>query len=183
MHHDPNWQVQEQHVIETERTYLRHFTPDDVDNVMQIFTDPEAMKYSPADAVQGRAEAKSFIQWNLDNYETHGFGAWAVISKSTGKYIGQSGIIPQEIGCEVFYSFVREFWGKGIATEVASACKNHALTQLNQSRLIAIIHPQNNGAIKVATKLGMHDAGIIEFWGRKNSLFEFLRMQTPSSER
>ena len=78
------------HIIETERTYLRQLTQDDVDNVMQIFSDPEAMKYSPAETVQSRADAEGIIQWNIENYQKHGKGAWAVISKFDGKFIGQS---------------------------------------------------------------------------------------------
>ncbi len=44
-------------LIETERTYLRHLTLDDVENVLQIFADFEAMKYSPAATTQDRADA------------------------------------------------------------------------------------------------------------------------------
>jgi RimJ/RimL family protein N-acetyltransferase len=160
------------HIIETERTYLRQLTLNDVENVMQIFSDPEAMKYSPAEAVQSRSDAEDLIQWNIESYNQRGFGAWAVISKVTGEYVGQSGIVLHEIGPEIFYSFVRKFWGKGLATEVASACRDYAFHKLNEPRLIAIIHPDNNRAINVAVKLGMRDAGIIEMWGRANCLFE-----------
>ncbi len=159
-------------LIETERTYLRQLTLDDVDNVLQIFSDLEAMKYSPAATTQDRTDAEDFIKWSIQNYEKHGLGAWAVIAKSTGKYIGQSGLIPQEIGLEVFYSFIREFWGQGFATEVASACKDYAFQKLQEARLISIIHPDNNRAIKVAQKLAMQNMGMIEFWNRTNLLFE-----------
>src|SRR5580658_7777361 len=111
--------------IETERTYLRQLTLDDVDNVLQIFLDIEAMKYSPAETTQDRADAEGFIKWNIQNYQQNGLGAWAVIDRSTEKYLGQAGLILQEPGLEVFYSFVREFWGQGFATEVASACRDY----------------------------------------------------------
>jgi RimJ/RimL family protein N-acetyltransferase len=159
-------------LIETERTYLRQLTLDDVDSVLQIFSDLEAMKYSPAATTQDRAEAEGFIKWNIENYQKHGLGTWAVISKSTGKYVGQSGLIPQEIGLEVFYSFIREFWGQGLATKVASACRDHAFQKLREPRLISIIHPENSRALKVARKLAMQEIGMIEFWNRENLLFE-----------
>jgi ribosomal-protein-alanine N-acetyltransferase len=159
-------------IIETERTYLRQLMLTDIDNVMDIFSDPEAMKYSPTETPQSRTDAEEFINWNIESYHKNGLGAWAVIAKSTERYIGQAGLILQEPGLEVFYSFIQKFWKQGFATEVASACRDYAFHKLNESQLIAIIHPRNKRAISVALKLGMRDTDIIEFWGRANRLFK-----------
>jgi RimJ/RimL family protein N-acetyltransferase len=35
-------------VLETDRLFLRELTLDDVDNLLRIFSDPEAMRYYPA---------------------------------------------------------------------------------------------------------------------------------------
>ncbi len=72
-------------------------------------------------------------------------------------------------------SIVRESWGQGLATEVATACRDHAFDKLTQPRLIAIIHPHNNRAISVALKIGMADSGMIEMWDRENRLFEIYK--------
>jgi RimJ/RimL family protein N-acetyltransferase len=158
--------------LETDRTYLRPLTVDDIDNVMRIFSDIEAMRFSPAETTQNRDDAEAFLKWNNQSYEQHSLGIWGVVSKSTGEYLGQSGLVPQDMGVEVFYSFVREHWGQGLATEVASAVRDFAFQELKHNRLIAIIHPDNRRAINVALKLGMKDTSAIEYWGRVNRLFQ-----------
>jgi RimJ/RimL family protein N-acetyltransferase len=165
--------------LETSRTCLRRLTPSDADHVLRIFSDPEAMKYSPAETVQDRAAAADLIGWNQANYERHGVGAWAVIARSSAEFLGLAGLMPHATGWEVFYSFVREHWGQGYATETATACRDHAFARLGQTRLIAIVHPQNLRAVRVALKLGMRESGLIDFWGRPNRLFEILR-DTPA---
>jgi len=168
-------------VLETERTCLRRLTPDDVDGVMRIFSDAEAMKYSPAGVPQDRAAAADLIRWNLANYERHGVGAWAVVARSSGEFLGMAGLIPHATGWEVFYSFARKNWGQGFATETAAACRDHAFVRFAQTRLIAIIHPRNLRAVRVALKLGMREAGTIDFWGRPNRLFEIRRRLQPAA--
>jgi RimJ/RimL family protein N-acetyltransferase len=54
---------------------------DDVDNLLGIFSDPEAMRYYPA--TKGRKETIEWMDWNLKSYSEHGFGLWAVIRKDT----------------------------------------------------------------------------------------------------
>lgn len=162
-------------VISTDRADLRELGAGDVEGVMQIFSDPEAMRYAPIAPTVDRAAAERFIEWNQQNYRGHGCGAYAVIERASGRYIGHAGIIPHEIGAEVFYALVRECWGRGLATEIACACRDYALGPLGRERLIAIIHPENAAAAAVAMKAGLREAGQITFWNRPNRLFELNR--------
>ena len=51
---------------------------------------------------------------------------------------------------------VRTAWqGRGLATEAAAACREHARDVLGLKRLIAIIDPRNRPSQRVAEKLGM----------------------------
>jgi RimJ/RimL family protein N-acetyltransferase len=158
-------------VLETERTFFRKLTLDDVDNVLQIFQDEQAMRYSPVEKIQGEDAARGFVCWNMENYEQYGYGAWAVVSKASGEYVGQAGIVPQASAAEIFYAIVPKFWGQGLATEVALASLNYALQECGLPEVIAIIHPENEPAIHVAQKIGMQESGALEYWGRQNRLF------------
>lgn len=64
-------------VVETERLILRRIESGDVDNLLGIFADPEAMRYYPG--TKSRAETESWIAWNLGSYREHGFGLWAAV--------------------------------------------------------------------------------------------------------
>jgi RimJ/RimL family protein N-acetyltransferase len=171
-------------ILATERTYLRRFTADDGDSLMGILGDAEAMAFSPMPLAADRSVAASLIARHLESYERHGIGAWAVILKASGRFIGQAGLIPHEMGTELFYSIVPAHWSRGFATEAACACRDYAFGALGERRIIAMIHPDHSRAIAVARRVGMTEVGMIRHWDRENRLFEILnvpgRPQDPS---
>src|SRR5258708_39855841 len=61
--------------------------------------------------------------------------------------IGDCGIILQEVEgerlYEIGYHLRRDFWGQGLATEAATACRDWAFTHLKAARLISLIRPEN----------------------------------------
>jgi RimJ/RimL family protein N-acetyltransferase len=81
-------------ILETERLVLRQMTIADVDALMDIFSDPEAMRYYPS--TKSREEAKGWVRWVRHSYEENGFGLWAAILMETGEFTGQCGLMPQE---------------------------------------------------------------------------------------
>lgn len=60
----------------------------------------------------------------------------------------------------------KQFWNQGVATHAAAACREHAFTQLNIPRLIALIDRDNAPSIRVATNIGMHleKEALLEDW-------------------
>lgn len=82
-------------VLLTERLLLREMTPDDADDLMLIFSDPEAMRYYPS--TKTREEAALWVEWVNRSYEEHGFGLWACVLKETGEFCGQCGLMIQEV--------------------------------------------------------------------------------------
>jgi RimJ/RimL family protein N-acetyltransferase len=49
----------------------------------------------------------------------------------------------------------RSYWGKGYATEGASAAVRFGFERLNLPKLSAVIHPENQRSINLAGRLGM----------------------------
>jgi RimJ/RimL family protein N-acetyltransferase len=162
-------------IIETPRTYLREFVSADAGHLASILSDPRAMAYAPMMATAEISVALGFIEAHRKNYATHGYSAWAVILKDVEVFAGQAGLLPHKSEVELFFSFLPEFWGRGLATEVALACRDHAFAQPRLDRLIAIIHPKNQSAIAVAEKVGMRPKGSIRLWDRNNALYEIQR--------
>jgi ribosomal-protein-alanine N-acetyltransferase len=144
-------------VIETERIILRQLTMDDMDNLLEIFSDPEAMRYYPS--TKNEEETIKWIEWNLKGYQEHGMGLWAAILKESGEFVGQVGLVVQEVDqekeFEIGYLFLRKFWGRGLATEGAIACKEYGFNTLGVDRLISIIDPNNMPSRRVAERVGM----------------------------
>ena len=52
------------------------------------------------------------------------------------------------------FRFAQPYWGRGLATEVASAWVRAAFDEFGLSRLGAFVHPENHASIRVLGKLG-----------------------------
>jgi ribosomal-protein-alanine N-acetyltransferase len=145
-----------QAVLETPRLILRSFTLDDVDAMYQLMTVPDVIRYVGNKPAQSKQDTLDYLQQHpLRDYQVYGYGRFACVWKETGQVIGFSGIkyLEEIQETELGYRFLPEFWGKGLATEAGSAVIEFAQT-LGLSRLVAVIHPDNDGSKQVATKLG-----------------------------
>jgi len=143
--------------LETERLRLRLFTPDDVQIMFKLSTNPDVIKYADTPAKDMDEARQRLEQGPLFDYKKYGYGRFAVELKETGEVIGFCGIkyLPELDLPEVGYRYLPEYWGKGIGTEAAKACVDFARNDLKIKKLIALIIPENIGSIRVAEKLGM----------------------------
>lgn len=96
-------------ILETDRLTLRRLTTYDIDALMDIFSDPEAMRYYPS--TKSRKEAESWVRWVQKSYEENGYGLWAATLKATDEFVGQCGLVAQEVEgkreVEIGYLFLR----------------------------------------------------------------------------
>jgi ribosomal-protein-alanine N-acetyltransferase len=154
---------------ETDRMYLRRLEMADVDGLLGIFSDPEAMRYYPG--TKSRREAEDWVRWNLRSYRRHGFGLWAAILKDSDEFAGQCGLVSQEVDgrneVEIGYLFLRRFWGRGLATEAAQACRDYGFGTLGYDRLVSLIDPANLPSRRVAEKVGMRLEKHTYKWGKE----------------
>jgi len=135
---------------------------------MDVFGDAEVMRFG--DGVQPKDWVREWLRLCIESYRTRGFGSYAVVEQSSGNLIGYCGLFhfPDVNGrpeIEIGYRLARSVWGKGYATEVARAIKDHAFSTLGINRLIAIIDPANAASIHVAEKIGMRYEADVMFDG------------------
>lgn len=171
-------------VLETDRLFLRELTLDDVDKLLRIFSDPEAMRYYPA--TKDREETVQWVDWNVKSYGEHGYGLWAAIRKDTMSFAGQCGLVMQRDvdesdEVEIGYSFVRAHWNCGFATEAAIACRDFGFRDLNLGHLVSLIHPDNGASKRVAEKVGMSFEKAIDRWGKRTHVYGIGRKSAESN--
>jgi len=156
-------------ILETERMIVRQMDMSDIENLQGIFSDPEAMRYYPG--TKNVEETINWINWNIDSYRKRGFGLWIAILKDSGEFAGQCGLTRQEVEgveeTEIGYLFLRKFWGQGLATEAASACRDYAIRKMGHTRLISLIDPANNASRRVAEKVGMRLEKEVYKWNKR----------------
>ncbi len=144
-------------ILQTPRLQLREFTSEDADALAQVLSDPETMRYYPSP--YDRAGVEQWIERNRQRYRDDGVGLWAMELTKTRELIGDCGIVCQQVEgerlYEIGYHLRRDFWGQGLATEAAIACRDWAFAHLKTERLISLIRPENASSRRVAERIGM----------------------------
>ncbi len=164
-------------ILETERLILRQISHDDLDELLQIWGDAETMSLFPK--TLNRQEMSEWIDRNLKRYEDFGHGIWAVILKADGVFVGDCGLVIQEVDgvqeLEVGYHFNKRFWGQGFAAEAARGCMDYAFNQLNRRRIISMIRPENLPSQRVAQRNGLKIEKEIFWRGYLHCVYAFER--------
>ena len=144
-------------MLETERLLLRKFTISDLDELIELRSDDEVIKYLGGRRLQNPEAIEKRIHFYIDCYEKYGFGMCAIIWKQTGEVIGWSGLQPldgtNEI--EVGYGMIKEFWGKGIGYECAKAWLDFGFNKKSLEKIVAVASPENTGSWRIMEKCGM----------------------------
>ncbi len=120
------------------------------------------------------------IDVTIKRYADNRLGLQALIDKQTGAFIGQCGILIQEVNgineIEVGYHLLRKHWGKGYASEAAQMFRDYGFENKVADSLISIIHPLNFPSKNVALRNGMRMvARGIGFIGKQYDLFRITR--------
>jgi ribosomal-protein-alanine N-acetyltransferase len=154
-------------VFETPRLKVRELTRDDFAELFSLCSDAGVMKYvgnlQPYTAPQTRQ-----VIWKcMRSYDLHGYGGWALLDKSSGKFVGYAGFeyVPSRSMPELFYILSPTIWGKGFATEFARAAVTFGFDQLNLEQIGASFDPSNYASLRVAAKVGftLSHQGVDEF--------------------
>lgn len=144
-------------LFETERLFVRHFTHDDLDDFAALCANPDVMRLMGDGNPLPREGVAHWIDVCHTKYATRGYGTSAVFEKATGQFVGYCGVVraPDLDFDEVIYAFVPSAWGKGYATEVASAMIKYVFGVSTLDTIYATISPLNKSSQHVADKLGM----------------------------
>jgi RimJ/RimL family protein N-acetyltransferase len=140
----------------TARLTAERLSPGHLEDLTALHRDPEVMRH--LGGVRSPAETAAYLQANLDHWDQHGFGLW-VVRTADGQFAGRVGVRRIEVEgvdeVEVAYTFRRDLWGQGLATE--SACALVALwrgTGVSPS-LVGLASVDNLGSRKVLLKSGL----------------------------
>ena len=112
-------------MIETTHLVLRSWKEGDKEPFARMNADPHVMEFMPNRLTA--AECNSWVDWIKDHFARHGFGLCAVELKSDGRFIGFIGVQVPSFQAhftpcvEIGWRLAADCWGKGLATEGASA--------------------------------------------------------------
>lgn len=154
----------------TSRLQIRALRKEDSSWWQEFFQNNPSLPFLGIDLSPGPEEqAKSWIQYQLDRYDSGRFGHHALIEKASGEFIGQCGLLSQEINgqqvLEVGYHILPKYWGKGYATEAAMKFRDYAFESDLCEQLVSIIDTRNVASQRVAEKNGMRRGDQVSYHG------------------
>jgi ribosomal-protein-alanine N-acetyltransferase len=157
--------------LETERFFLRNFQLDDKEDLFEMRSNPEVMKYIPRPLAITIDDAALHIEkltkaWN----ENEGIN-WAIVEKSSKKVIGIIGffnIIKEYYRAEVGYMLNPKWHKKGIMHEALQVVIPFGFENLKLHSIEAIIAPENIASGKLLLKNKFRKEGAF----KQNCFFE-----------
>ncbi|WP_026731878.1 GNAT family N-acetyltransferase [Fischerella sp. PCC 9605] len=171
--------------VETQRLVLREFKQEDFRQLAPILANPQVMKFSPT-GILSVAETQKKIEGFIASYAKYGFGKWAVFFKESNELIGYCGIAVEQIDNknekEIGYRLDPKFWGKGLATEAASAVLKYGSEQLKLPYILGIAEKANVASVRVLEKLGMRYERETVFHEVKMDVYRFNYAVSPQSQ-
>ncbi|MDB5337625.1 MAG: putative acetyltransferase, partial [Planctomycetaceae bacterium] len=117
----------EQCLVETERLLIRKLTRADLPTLVQLFGCLDVMRFSLTGPLASPQVAHVLDQI-LASYQESPLGLWGVVEKTEQCLIGLCGFLRRKTGkpdaWELAYRFLPKYWGRGLGTEVAAACRD-----------------------------------------------------------
>ncbi|HYE84790.1 MAG TPA: GNAT family N-acetyltransferase [Vicinamibacterales bacterium] len=175
--------------IETPRLILRVPALQDLDPWAAMMADEQVARF--IGGVMARSVCWRQLMAMIGSWHATGFAMFSVVEKSTGRWVGRLGPWMPDgwPGTEVGWAIVRDCWGRGYATEGATAATDWAFDTLGWTDVIHSIDPENIASQQVAQKLGSRNRGrgilpppfqdsVIDIWGQTREEWRAHRART-----
>lgn len=148
--------------LESQRLVYRKVTSQDIEDIFNIYGDPEVARYDWFSPIDTKDRALDII----NNYRTEFINkeeiTWGVARKNDNRIIGYCnlGDFDQEaLRCEIGYGFNRNQWNKGYGTEAIRTLTNFGFKSMRLNRIEAVVTLGNYGSIKALKKAGFTEEG------------------------
>lgn len=155
-------------VIETERLTLKPLAVNDSQSLMEIFSDPEVMRYWNAPPWFTLQDALDFINESVASMHRQESLVLGIYLKSAGELVGKCMLFSydeESKRAEIGFGLGRVCWGKGYIVEAGEALIQYGFSALGLRRIEAEIDPNNHSSAKALEKLGFSKEGLLrERW-------------------
>lgn len=140
----------------TERLQARHLGAADVDAMVGVYGDADAMRFVGEGRALARSECEHWVDVTRGNVERRGYGMLALESRAEARVIGFCGIVHPggQVEAEVKYALHRDVWGRGYATEAVCGLVDWGHRVHRIERLIATVAAGNEASRQVLRKAG-----------------------------
>jgi len=147
--------------LTTDRLGLRRFRTTDLDWLSSLYADPDVTRFLGGTKTEVQVRSM-FTTRILDYYYVYpGLGIWMTIERATGAPVGFHLInnIQGESIIQIGFGLAKPAWGRGFATEMASALLRYAFVDLELEYIAGMASLANVASQHVLQKIGLHRRG------------------------
>jgi ribosomal-protein-alanine N-acetyltransferase len=143
-------------VFKTDRLIIRQIEQGDLNNLHAICGNSELMKYVGDGNPLSKEQTQKWIDVTILNYKTKGYGMFAVIHKADMQFIGYCGLVHSNDvnDNELIYALLKNYWGLGLATELATKLINFGFEHFKVQKIYASTDPENEASKHILIKIG-----------------------------
>jgi len=149
--------------LRSERLLLRQWRGSDLEVFAALNADPAVMEHFPG--VLSRDASDALAEGQRRVIDERGWGLWAVEVVGGAPFVGFVGLAMPRFDAhftpavEVGWRLAREHWGRGYATEAATAALGFGFDELGLEEIVSFTTVANDRSRRVMERLGMtHDA-------------------------
>lgn len=169
----------------TPRLVLRRAWAEDWEEQRILDANPEVM--ATLGGLRSVEETRAYMERHDRHWTEHGFGLWVITDRASGAFVGRGGLRHIELddglgGIELGYALTPEFWGRGLATELARAAMEIGVERLGLERIIGVTLPTNRASRRVLEKAGLAYAGETSYKSLPHVLYEWTPSTRPRPE-
>jgi RimJ/RimL family protein N-acetyltransferase len=162
----------------TARLVAERLTAAHRDDLRAMLVDPGHMQHLGG-VLQDEGDVDRYLERAEAHWVERHCGIWMLRESADGPIIGRGVLrwMPLDDGevLEVGYGFNPPWWGKGYATEIATALMAQAEAAFGPQPIYAITRPANAASRRVLEKLGMTLRREVEMYGAAQCLYVRIR--------
>jgi len=158
-------------IVQTPRLLVREFKKRDEGLLVELYGDERVTQHVPKRTVE---ETKRQFADAVKSYKSMpGLGRWGVFNPLNDDFIGVCILKPADsdpLRIELGYVLAPEYWGAGLATELAKALVTYGFEKKGLTEICACTNPKNLASQNVLLKAGLRRDGNI-FWHNEELTF------------
>jgi ribosomal-protein-alanine N-acetyltransferase len=175
--------------IETERLILREVQEKDIDGMFELDSNPNVHQYLGNNPITTKQQAADAVRFIIKQYTERGIGRFATIEKSSGDFIGWSGLKlnvgkKEELNrkqnfYDIGYRFIPRYWNNGYATESSKAVLDFGFKKLNLETICGAAEIENVASNKILKRIGLQ---FINEFTYENALVNWYELKKENYE-
>lgn len=171
--------------LETNRLILREILESDEESMFQLDSNAAVHKYLGNNPIKTKDEAVQTIAFIRSQYKNYGIGRFACIEKSSGHFIGWSGLKfntgeKESLNnhtdfIDIGYRLLPKYWGKGYGYESAIASLEFGFNSMNYQKIYGAADVANIASNKILKKIGLHFINEFDYKNIKVNWYELTK--------